>query len=245
MTLLDDRRTTVRTRRSTIGVDGSSAGAARAESGASAGRRPRRAAQPAPTQPAGALSGLSDVPFIVPIVLLVIGALGLTLYLSTKAAQDSYSLESLRQSNRELTEKRDSFKHTADAGDSAAELARKASELGMIQGSPAPQLVVGADGKARLKGRLVPAEGSTLPPLNPTPDPAEEIDASKVDDSGGLDGNPAPSSDQPTDAGPAESAEAGDTPPPALTTPPAGQAPAPNVLPPGAATPGANPRRSR
>ncbi|MFT3662029.1 MAG: hypothetical protein QM809_11685 [Gordonia sp. (in: high G+C Gram-positive bacteria)] len=264
MTLIDDRRATVRhaTRRSAQGATTRTArrpGAARTSSNrddvratrAPGSRPPRRAAQPVAVKPSGVLSGLADVPFIVPIVLLVIGALGLTLFLSTTAAQDSYALESIRQTNRDLTEKRDSLQHAADAGDSSPELADKAAKLGMVPGAPGaagPQLVVGPDGKARLKGRLAPSDGSRLGSLNPTPDPVTEIDPNKVDDSGGLAGNPAPATSQepatpePTTTEPAvpepavpESA-APEVAPPTMTTP----TPTPNVLPQNAAVPGSD-----
>ncbi len=189
------------------------------------------------------------MPFIVPIVVLVIGALGLTLYLSTKAAQDSYQLSSLRQENQALVDKRDNLKRTADSGDSAPELADKAAKLGMVPGIGA-HLVVGPDGKARLRGELKPADGNRPGSLNPKPDPVKQIDASKVDDSGGLGGNPAPSEQAPSEQAPTASAPApsGQAPntapaPPSTVTPPntaTPQAPAPNVLPRSAATPNRN-----
>ncbi|GAA3963970.1 hypothetical protein [Gordonia caeni] len=247
MTLLDDRPST----RRRAAAPASRPVPAREVSA----RRPRRSAGPVPKKPSGALSGLADMPFIVPIVLLVIGALGLTLYLSAKAAQDSYALESVRQQHQALTDKRDNLKRTADSGDSAPELSDKAAKLGMVPATDAPHLVVGPDGKARLKGTLGPVEGRRLGSLNPAPDPVSQIDASKVDDSGGLGGTPAPASSAPapgTDGSSAQTpapdapegqapAESGAPAAPTMTTPedPA-RAPAPNVLPSGAATPNRN-----
>ncbi|MCK0440961.1 hypothetical protein MUG78_16245 [Gordonia alkaliphila] len=178
---------------------------AAAESAAGRRRPPRREEILAPKKASGVLTGLSDMPFIVPIVVLVIGALGLTLYLSTKAAQDSYQLSSLRQENQALVDKRDNLKRTADSGDSAPELADKAAKLGMVPGIGA-HLVVGPDGKARLRGELKPADGNRPGSLNPKPDPVKQIDASKVDDSGGLGGNPAPSEQAPSEQAPTASA---------------------------------------
>lgn len=215
------------------------------------------------------------MPFIVPIVLLVIGALGLTLYLSTKAAQDSYALESVRQQHQQLADKRDHLKRTADSGDSAPELSDKAAKLGMVPGTAAPHLVVGPDGKARLRGTLAEASGSRLGSLNPAPDPVSQIDASKVDDSGGLGGTPPPTSSAPetpesstpesstpgsSTPGPntpdantpapagrpgGQDGSAGRTPSPADAAPDAPETPAPNVLPPRAATPNRNTAPSR
>lgn len=258
MTLLDDRSTTRSpgtgrrpgtTRRgasSTRSTSATRSTTLNRDAPAGAQRRPRRtSAAPVSPKPSGVLSGLADVPFIVPIVVLVIGALSLTLYLSTTAAQDSYSLESLRRDNQTLADKRDDLKRTADAGGSAPELAKRAADLGMVPVAGAPHLVVGPDGKARLKGAPVEVSGKPLAPLNPAPDPAALIDPDKVDDSGGLGGQPAPSAEpaapSPSD-GPAP-ADSRATPAPADPTG-AIQAPAPNVLP-RAATPGRNttPRR--
>lgn len=214
-------------------------------------RLSRTEGRPAPTTPSGVFTGLAQVPFIVPIVVLVIAALGFTLYLSTKSAQDSYALESLRKENQILTEQRNDLKRTADSGDSAPELADKATrQLGMIPATAAAHLVVGADGKARLQGELTAAEGRRIGSLNPAPDPVSQIDVSKVDDSGGLGGTPPPAAaDEPAGQNPSGQDPAGtadgagpEDSLPSLTVP--GEAlpkPEPNVLPQrGTATPGRN-----
>ncbi|MFZ2512596.1 MAG: hypothetical protein WAW85_16065 [Gordonia sp. (in: high G+C Gram-positive bacteria)] len=217
-------------------------------------RSSRTARRPAPTTPSGVFTGLARVPFIVPIVLLVIAALGVTLYLSTKSAQDSYALESLRKQNQILTEQRNDLKRTADSGDSAPELADKAAKLGMIPATSAAHLVVGADGKGRLQGALTEAQGRRLGSLNPAPDPVSQIDASKVDDSGGLGGTPPPAAATPTPdtavaAGNPPAAADGQNPAaavPALPLPEAANPkPEPNVLPQGAATPRRNTATAR
>ncbi|UQE73589.1 hypothetical protein MYK68_12600 [Gordonia sp. PP30] len=214
-------------------------------------RRPRRAeapvAGPGARGPSGVLSGLADIPFIIPIVLLVVGALGLTLFLTTRSAQDSYALTTVRNQNSALQDQRDGLKRTVDAGDSAPELADKAQKLGMVPAADSAHLVVGPDGKARLKGELTPAEGKRLGSLNPAPDPVSQIDPGKVDDSGGLGGQPAPSaapsaSPSTTTPAPAATPSTGSQPPAATTSPATddqGQIPAPNVLPRGA-TPSRN-----
>lgn len=211
----------------------------------------RTAGRPAPTAPSGVFTGLARVPFIVPVVALVIAALGLTLYLSTKSAQDSYALESLRKQNQVLTEQRNDLQRTADSGDSAPELADKAAKLGMIPATAAAHLVVGADGKGRLQGSLDEAHGSRLGSLNPAPDPVSQIDVSKVDDSGGLGGTPPPESAEPTPeateadaADPAEAADPAGTVPVRPVPDSANPKPEPNVLPQGAATPGRNTARA-
>ncbi|GAC55869.1 hypothetical protein GOHSU_02_00120 [Gordonia hirsuta DSM 44140 = NBRC 16056] len=274
MTLLDDRPAT-RRRRSTQAPPSdlrSAPGRTRTRRPAQTAaepvvrqRRPRRSGdRPVPSAPSGVFTGLANVPFIVPVVLLVIGALGMTLYLSTKAAQDSYALESVRQEHRLLTERRNDLKRTADSGDSAPELADKAARLGMVPATDPAHLVVGVDGKGRLRGQLTPAEGRRLGSLNPAPDPVQQIDVSKVDDSGGLGGTPPPpatpqpekpqpqtpgaegpqSQDRPgSPQTPAAPETTGQTAPasPTVTAPEATTPkPEPNVLPRSAATPNRN-----
>lgn len=247
MTLLDERRSTRSASRARGSASiRSSSGADSASTTSSTVRRrpPRRGEIVPPPKASGVFTGLSDMPFIVPIVVLVIGALSLTLYLSTKAAQDSYALEAARQEHQALIDKRDNLKRTADSGDSAPELADKAAKLGMVPGIGA-HLVVGPDGKARLRGELKPAEGGRPGSLNPTPDPVKQIDASKVDDSGGLGGNPAPTESAPNaqapgDQGQAPAPSASPTPPAATTPPTPAPNVAPNVLPDSAATPNRN-----
>lgn len=288
MTLIDDRRTTRRrpARTATKGAAGTraarggatAAGTSRpghsarsaapstdgiADTGTGTAdaprRRPRRTAgRPAPLAPSGVFTGLARVPFIVPIVVLVIAALGVTLYLSTKSAQDSYALESLRKQNQILAEQRNDLKRTADSGDSAPELADKAAKLGMIPATAAAHLVVGADGKGRLQGTLTAAEGGRLGSLNPAPDPVSQIDVSKVDDSGGLGGTPPPTAAETTGttaparetgAAPAdpaaETAHAGPNGSPLPAADAANPKPEPNVLPRSATTPGRNTPNSR
>ncbi len=216
-------------------------------------RRPRRSALPVAAQtPSGVLSGLTSVPFIVPIVGLVIAALGLTLYLSTSSAEDSYGLESARRTNQQLTDKRDDLKRAADSGDSAPELSDKAAKLGLVPAVNAPQLVIGADGKSKLVGSLDDeSDGRRLGSLNPEPDPISTIDVSKVDDAGGLAGTPPPAETEPAEQTPAAQRRDGQTAAaasPAAPVAPDGdpaQTPAPNVLPEAAATPGRNPGSAR
>ena len=200
---------------------------------------------------------------MVPILLLVLGALALTLVLTTKSAQDSYSIDALRKQNQELQAGADALKQQVDAGDSAPALAKAAARQGMRPATDAAELIVGPDGKARLRGTPSPATGAPLPDLNPEPDPVDKIDAGKVDDSVGLGG--APSDDTPTQPGttppPTRSGSApepssgGPAPNPRPTTPSPTGAPAPsanptpdartrvgrttNVVPP-SATPGSN-----
>ncbi|MFZ2242808.1 MAG: hypothetical protein WAV90_25190, partial [Gordonia amarae] len=139
------------------------------------------------------------VPFVVPIIVVLVAGLGLSLWLSTKAAQDSYRLGVARSENQSLSDRVDTLKQTFESGDSAAALSDKAGKLGMIPSDNPPRMIVGADGKRRVVGQLSPAEGRSLPSINDTgktEDPLAKIDKTKVDDSNGLGGSDQTQTDQ-------------------------------------------------
>ena len=116
--------------------------------------------------------------------------LGLSLWLSTKAAQDSYRLGIERKVNQSLVDRRDSLKRSYESGDSAPELSDKAAKLGMIPVQNPARMVVGANGKPKVLGDPEPASGKPMGTINPDdkPDPTSKIDKSKVSDSMGLGG---------------------------------------------------------
>ncbi|WOC13739.1 hypothetical protein [Gordonia sp. MP11Mi] len=170
-------------------------------------RRERRLA------PEGAVAAVTrkrvgGIPLVFPVLLLIVGALGLTLYLTTKSAQDSYALDAMRKQNQTLEDKRDDLKRQHDLADSAPALAAKAGELGMVPADGAVQIVIGADGKARKVGAATASNGDRLPDLNPAPDPVDKIDPKGVDDSEGL-----------NESGDTESAAGATTAPAPATTP--------------------------
>ncbi|WP_341257299.1 MULTISPECIES: hypothetical protein [Gordonia] len=244
-TLLDDRKT---------GPERSAGAGARTEK-ARGERRPRRtrgtatveranrskAAQRAldrrerrigPVGPRGGITSrrIAGVPLVFPVLLLIVGALGLTLYLTTKSAQDSYALDALRSENQSLSDRRDDLQRTFDKADAAPELAAKAAEQGMVPADGALQVTVGESGSKKVRGTATPADGKPLPALNPEPNPVAKIDADKVDDSQGL-GTTGTTSTEPTSTDRA--------------TAPTSSTPAPNVVPRSAATPRPNTARAR
>ena len=131
-----------------------------------------------------------SVPFVVPVLALLVVGLGLSLWLSTKAAQDSYRLGIERKANQSLVDRRDSLKRSYESGDSAPELSDKAAKLGMIPVQNPARMVVGANGKPKVLGDPEPASGKPMGTINPDdkPDPTSKIDKSKVSDSMGLGG---------------------------------------------------------
>ena len=182
------------------------------------------------------------MPLVAPVLVLVLGALALTLFLTTKSAQDSYAIDALRKQNQELQASADALKQQVDAGDSAPALAKAAARQGMGPATDSAEIIVGPDGKARLRGTPTPATGNPLPDLNPEPDPVDKIDKNKVDDSVGLGGTQdadEPSTSQvPTSQTP-ESQTPESQPPTSQT--PESQAPAPNPRPTADRRPTANP----
>jgi type II secretory pathway pseudopilin PulG len=109
------------------------------------------------------------VPFAVVVVGLLLAGLALTLWLSTKSAQDSYQLGVAREQNEQLSDRRDALMKAYESGDSAPELSDKAGRLGMIPATDVPRLVVGTDGRSTVIGEIKPAEGAKAPSLNDTP----------------------------------------------------------------------------
>ncbi|KQR97830.1 hypothetical protein ASG12_12275 [Williamsia sp. Leaf354] len=109
---------------------------------------------------------LRRMPFAVLVVAILAVGLGLTLWLSTTAAQTSYELSAKRQENQTLIDRRDALKKSFESGDSAPELSDKATALGMIPASNVPRLVVAPDGRTRVEGEIAPATGTAAPSMN-------------------------------------------------------------------------------
>lgn len=185
--------------------------------------------------PSGAVAAVTrkrigGIPLVFPILLLIVGALALTLYLTTKSAQDSYALDAMRKQHQTLEDKRDDLKRQYDLADSAPALAKKAADLDMVPSDGAVQIIIGADGKAHRVGTADASNGKPLPDLNPAPDPVDDIDPKEVDDSEGLTGSDddssstAPSSTAPSSTAPSTTA-------PSTTAPAPSSGAQPNVRP--------------
>ena len=106
----------------------------------------------------------------VPFVVLVIGALGLglgvTLWLSTDAAERSYQLGTARATNRELLQKKEALERDVLEAQAAPALAEAARNLGMIPSRDTAHLVQDPTGNWIVVGDPKPAEGVPPPPLN-------------------------------------------------------------------------------
>lgn len=109
------------------------------------------------------------IPFAVVVVGLLVAGLALTLWLSTKSAQDSYQLGAAREQNEQLSDRVDALKKAYESGDSAPELSDKATDLGMIPATDVPRMVIGPDGKETVVGEVKPADGPKAPSMNDAP----------------------------------------------------------------------------
>lgn len=106
----------------------------------------------------------------VPFVVLVIGSLavglGVTLWLSTDAAQRSYQLGTARATNEALTQQKEALERDVLEAESAPALAEAARNLGMIPSKDTAHLVQDPSGNWIVVGKPKPAEGAPPPPLN-------------------------------------------------------------------------------
>ncbi|AZZ81780.1 hypothetical protein C5O27_12440 [Gordonia alkanivorans] len=153
---------------------------------------------------------LQHTPFVVPVIALLVLGLGLSLWLSTKSAQDSYKLGIERTENQSLIDQRDALKRTYESGNSAPELSREATRLGMIPSDNPARMIVDDPRRPRIVGKPAPASGKPMADLNPElkPDPTETIDPRKVDDSIGLGGGAVGAPNPPAEQTPGQQAPA-------------------------------------
>lgn len=127
----------------------------------------------------------------VPFVALVMGLLGVglvaTLWLSTRAAEDSYRLGAAQEQTQLLAERAEALRRDVNAASSASSLAQRAAGLGMVPTDDVAHLVVAVDGSVGVVGVPVPAGGLPGPSLiapevapapapEPEPGPAQEPD---------------------------------------------------------------------
>ncbi len=106
----------------------------------------------------------------VPFVVLVIAALGLglgvTLWLSTDAAERSYQLGNAREANQALLQQKEALERDVLEAQAAPALAEAARNLGMIPSRDSAHLVQDPAGNWIVVGTPKPADGAPPPPLN-------------------------------------------------------------------------------
>jgi hypothetical protein len=140
----------------------------------------------------------------VPFVVLVIGSLGVglgvTLWLSTAAAERSYQLSHARDTNQALAQQKDALERDVLEAQAAPALAEAARNLGMIPSRDTAHLVQDPSGNWIVVGTPKPAEGVPPPPLNnklpddvaPPPRPAPPVPVNPLERSVPLSGMPVP-----------------------------------------------------
>ena len=159
----------------------------------------------------------------VPFVVLVIGSLGLglgvTLWLSTDAAERSYQLGSARETNQALLQQKEALERDVLEAQAAPALAESARELGMIPSRDTAHLVQDPAGNWIVVGTPKPAEGVPPPPLNTplpddTPAPPAQAAASRPGTAGRRPprgGRPDAGTGEPAAPAPADGARPGGT----------------------------------
>lgn len=125
-------------------------------------------------------SWLNRVPFVVLVIGSLALGLGVTLWLSTGAAERSYQLGAVRETNQALLQQKERLEREVLEAQAAPALAEAARELGMIPSRDTARLVQDPAGNWIVVGTPKPAEGVPPPPLNtplpertaaPTPPP--------------------------------------------------------------------------
>lgn len=115
---------------------------------------------------------VARVPFVVLIISALGVGLGVTLWLSTDAAERSYQLGSARQTNEALMQQKEALERDVLEAQAAPALAEAARNLGMIPSRDTAHLVQDPAGNWVVIGTPKPAEGVPPPPLNaPLPPP--------------------------------------------------------------------------
>jgi hypothetical protein len=125
----------------------------------------------------------AKVPFVVFVIGSLGAGLGLTLWLSTDAAERSYQLGSARQRTELLQQEKEALERDVQQAQSAPALAEAARGLGMIPTRDTAHLVQDPAGNWVVVGTPKPAQGVPPPPLNsklpeekpaaPPPNPVE------------------------------------------------------------------------
>jgi hypothetical protein len=107
-------------------------------------------------------------PFVLLVLALLGGGLVSLLLLSSASSADAFTLRTLQQDNRALSIREQGLARDVAASEAPGELAKRARQLGLVQGAEPGFLVVEPGGTAKVQGSPVPAT-SPPPPPKPTP----------------------------------------------------------------------------
>lgn len=132
---------------------------------------------------------MARVPFVVLVIAALGVGLGVTLWLSTDAAERSYQLGHARELNQALLQQKEALERDVLEAQAAPALAEAARELGMIPSRDTAHLVQDPTGAWLVVGTPKPAEGVPPPPLN-TPLPEENPTAASTPERPAAAGTP-------------------------------------------------------
>lgn len=105
--------------------------------------------------------------FVAVIMCMLVAGLSLTLFLTTRSAENAYRLGEIQDANRTLEHQAQSLRREVESARSAPVLARAATELGMVPANSVARLVVGDDNSVEVVGEPTPAVGPPQPTLVP------------------------------------------------------------------------------
>jgi cell division protein FtsL len=106
-------------------------------------------------------------PFVLLVVLMLVGTTVSLLLLNTAIAVDSLEANQRRAAIADQAQEVDRLEQQVVTGSTAAQLARTAADAGLVPSGAAAHLVLGADGTSAVRGEAVPAEPPTVAPAAP------------------------------------------------------------------------------
>ncbi|MBY3552081.1 hypothetical protein HGI15_01455 [Modestobacter lapidis] len=115
-------------------------------------------------------------PFVLLVVAMLVGTTVSLLLLNTAIAVDSLEANQRRAAIADQAQQVDQLEQQVITGSTAAQLARAATDAGLVPSGAAAHLVLGPDGTSAVRGTAVPAEprpaGAPVPPAPAAPGPA-------------------------------------------------------------------------
>jgi hypothetical protein len=126
----------------------------------------------------GTVAAGRRAPFVLLVVLMLVGTTVSLLLLNTAIAVDSLEAGQRRAVIADQAQQVDRLEQQVLTGGTAAELARAAADAGLVPSGAAAHLVLGPDGTSAVRGEAVPApapEGDAAEPDGPAAPPAETL----------------------------------------------------------------------
>ena len=112
-------------------------------------------------------------PFVLLVVLMLVGTTVSLLLLNTAIAVDSLEANQRRAAIADQAQEVDRLEQQVVTGGTSAELARAATDAGLVPSGAAAHLVLGPDGTSAVRGEAVPAPAPEGDPAGPGASPAE------------------------------------------------------------------------